>query len=133
MAACHLNVIILCLQSWVVTRDKMADELKAEQMLQVDTFTKCVDVQESQTPLQIRQEAVYSNIPPPGGASSLLPYAVSTAAPAEDNSGCWMCSKQALEGSAPAYSNEYCTLSAFHQAHGCSRGPASEQHGQHKN
>lgn len=139
MAACHLNVIIVYLQSWVVTRDKMADGLKAEQTLQVDTFIKCVDVQElgprSQTPQQIQQEAMYSNIPPQGCDSSLLgvPYAVSTAAPTEDNSGCWMCSKQALESSAPLYSNEYCTLSAFHQTHGCSRGPACQQHAQYNN
>lgn len=129
----------LYFQSWVVTRDKMADGLKVEEMLQVDTFTKCVDVQElgprPQTPQQIRQEATYSNIPHPGCDSSLLgvPYAVSTAAPAQDDSGCWMCSKQALESGVPLYSNEYCTLSAFHQSHGCSRGPVNEQRAEYEN
>lgn len=123
----------------MVTRHKTADGLKAEETLQIDTFTKCVAVEElgprSQTPKQIRQEAMYSNIPPPCCDSLLLgePYAVSTAAPAEDSSGCWMCSKQALESSVPLYSNEYCTLSAFHQSHSCSRGPVNEQHAEYKN
>lgn len=112
----------------------MADAQKVAEILQTDTVTKCVDVQElgprSQTP-QIRQEqeATYSNISPPGCDSSLLgvPYAVSTMAPAEDSSGCWMCSKQGLE------SNEYCTLNTFHQAHSCSRGPVDKQQAEYEN
>lgn len=113
----------------------MTDGLKAEEMLQIDTFTKCVDVQELGPRPQTPQEAVYSNIPHPGCDSSLLgePYAVSTAAPAQRNSGCWMCGKQALESGAPLYSNEYCTLSAFHQSHGCSRAPVTEQHADYQN
>lgn len=127
------------MQSWVVTGDKTAGRLKAEEMLQVDTFTKCVDVQElgprSRTPQQTGQEAPYSNIPQPGCDSWLVgePCSTSTAAPAADSSGCWVCSKQALESGVPLYSNEYCTLSAFHQSHSCSRGPVGQQHAEYEN
>nr|AAR25683.1 class I helical cytokine receptor number 20 [Tetraodon nigroviridis] len=126
-------------KSWVVTKDKTADGLKVEETLQADTFTKCVDVQElgprPQTPQQIRQEALYSNIPQPGADGSLPgePCSTSTAAPAVDGSGCCMCSKQALESGVPLYSNEYCTLSAFCQSHGCSGGAVNEQRAQYEN
>lgn len=127
-------------QSWVVTRDKTADGQKVEEILQTDTVTKCVDVQELgprplTPPIGQEQEATYSNICPPGGHSSLpgVPYAVSSAVPAEDSSGCWMCSRQGLESSAPLHSKEYCTLSAFQQSHSCSRGAASEQHAEYQN
>lgn len=115
----------------MVTRDKSADGLKAEEIPQIDTFTKCVNIQElgpqSWTPQPVWQEATYLNIPHPGCDSSLLgvPYAVSAAAPAV--------SKQGLESSVALYGNEYCTLSAFNQLHGCSRGPGNEQHAEYEN
>lgn len=106
-------------------------------MVQINTFTKCEDVQEEgpQPPQPIRQEATYTNIPHLGCDSLLLgvPYAVSTLAPAEDSSGCLMCSKREVEGGVSLYSNEYCTLSAFHQAQGCSRGASSERHAEYEN
>lgn len=115
----------------MVTGDQTADALKGEEVLHIDTLTKYEDVQEEEprprSPQQKRQEATYSNIPHPGCDSSLLgaPYAVSTAAPAEDGLQCWMC--------APLYSNEYCTLRAFHQSHSCSGAAAAPPHAEYEN
>lgn len=106
----------------MVTGDKTANGGK---VLQIDSLAKCVEVQEeepwTQTPQQIQQEATYCNIPHPGCDSSLLgvPYAVSTAAKAEDDQGCPMYGKHVPETGVPHYSNEYCTLKAFHQSHSC--------------
>lgn len=97
--------------------------LKAEEILQIDTFTECgvpeeeeeEEEKESQAQFhhQFTEGSAYNNV-------SLLgvPYAVSSMAPppppplppgghAEGDSGCW------LEKYCPMYCNEYCTLSAF--------------------
>ncbi|XP_068439777.1 uncharacterized protein [Clinocottus analis] len=125
-------------KSWVVTQENTADMLKAEELLQIDTLTKCevIEKEEEETPLQFHYEfmqgRVYSNISDPGCDTSLLglPYAVSTMAPpsppgsphqslalssqqwrpVEGDSGCW------LEKDPPWYCNEYCTLSTFQQS-----------------
>lgn len=125
--------------------------LKAEETLQIDTLTKCVDIQEEECqpkfPRQLTGGSAYSNITDPGCDNSLLgiPYAVSTmappsaavsslksltlsseaACPAEEDSGCWLCSHTSLERDPPFYCNEYCTLSVFHQ----SRPVTAETHG----
>ncbi|TNN04001.1 hypothetical protein fugu_001030 [Takifugu bimaculatus] len=125
-------------KSWVVTGDQTADALKREEVLRIDTLTRYEEVQEEEprprSPQQMRQEAMYSNIPHPGFDSSLLgaPYAVSTAAPAEEGPRCWVCSK-VLERGAPLYSNEYCTLKAFHQSHSCSGVAAAPPHAEYEN
>lgn len=122
----------------MVTGDQTADALKGEEVLRIDTLTKYEDVQEEEprprSPQQTRQEATYNNIPHPGCDSSLLgvPYAVSTAAPAEDGLQRWMCSK-VLERGAPLYSNEYCTLRAFHQSHSCSGAAAAPPLAEYEN
>nr|XP_040031982.1 interleukin-21 receptor isoform X1 [Gasterosteus aculeatus aculeatus] len=106
-------------KSWAVTEENTADMLKAEEILQIDTFTECgvpeeEEEEESQAQFhhQFTEGSAYNNV-------SLLgvPYAVSSMAPpppplppgghAEGDSGCW------LEKYCPMYCNEYCTLSAF--------------------
>lgn len=114
--------------------------LKEEETLQIDTLSKCVDIQEECVPQfqhQFIQDSSYSNMSNNGCSSSLLgiPYAVSTmdsstalgtslnslnislqfGSPAED-SGCCFCSHMSLERDPPLYCNEYCTLNAFHQS-----------------
>lgn len=128
-------------KSWVVTQENASDMLKAEETLQIDTLTKCMDVQEEECQPQFHRHLMegrtYSNITDPGCDTSLLgiPYAVSTMAPcpapessfesetlssepgspAEGDSGCWLFSHTAQERDPPFYCNEYCTLSAFQQ------------------
>lgn len=123
-------------KSWVVTHENMAEMLKEEETLQIDTLTKCAVVEEEECQLQFHHQfmegSAYSNITDPGCDASLLgiPYAVSTMAPpsspgsslgsltlssqpgspTEGDSGCW------LEGDPPWYCNEYCTLSTFQQS-----------------
>ncbi|XP_049419413.1 interleukin-21 receptor [Epinephelus fuscoguttatus] len=131
-------------KSWVVTQENTADMLKAEETLQIDTFTKCAVVEEEeecqpQFHHMFTEGSAYSNLTDPGCDMSLLgvPYAVSTMAPlsspgssfqsltcslhpgspAEGDSGCW------LERDPPWYCNEYCTLSAFQQS-----GPVTAEH-----
>lgn len=112
--------------------------LKEEETLQIDTLSKCVDIQEECLPQfqhQFIQDSSYNNMSNHGCDSSLLgiPYAVSTmdsppgtslkslnlslqfGSPAED-SGCCFCSHTSLEMDPPFYCNEYCTLNAFHQS-----------------
>ncbi|XP_051273984.1 interleukin-21 receptor [Dicentrarchus labrax] len=121
-------------KSWVVTQENTAKMLKAEETLQIDTLSKCADIQEekcqTQFPQQLMEGSTYSNIIDPGCDTSLLgiPYAVSTmvplstpgssqpGSPAEGDSGCWICSHTSLERDPPFYCNEYCTLSAFQQS-----------------
>ncbi|KAM7370957.1 hypothetical protein PAMP_010464 [Pampus punctatissimus] len=135
-------------KSWVVTQENTADVVKAEETLQIDSLTKCVDVQEKDClPLihqQLMEGSIYSNVTNPDCDPSLLgiPYAVSTMAPlsasgcsltsltlsfhpgspAEGDSGCWLCSDASLDNDPPWYCNEYCTLSTFQQS------PVTAQH-----
>uniref|UniRef100_UPI0037E74849 interleukin-21 receptor n=1 Tax=Semicossyphus pulcher TaxID=241346 RepID=UPI0037E74849 len=130
-------------KSWVVTKENMADMLKAEETLQIDKLTKCADIQEEEEEEQeecqhqFLEGSTYSNITDPGCDASLLgiPYAVSSMAPLSDpgsslksltfssqpgsptegDSGCWLSSHTSLERDPPWYCNEYCTLSAFQQ------------------
>lgn len=123
--------------------------LKAEETLQIDTLTKCADVQElecqSQCSHQLMEGSGYSNIIDQVCDMSLLgiPYAVSNMAllsdqgsthknlnlasqsgsPAEGDSGCWLCSDISLEKDPPWYCNDYCTLSTFQQP-----TPATAEH-----
>ncbi|KAM7381827.1 hypothetical protein PAMA_012607 [Pampus argenteus] len=136
-------------KSWVVTQENTTDVLKAEETLQIDSLTKCVDVQEKDCLPHIHQQlmegSIYSNVTNPDCDPSLLgiPYAVSTMAslstsacslksltlsfqpgsPAEGDSGCWLCSDASLENDSPWYCNEYCTLSTFQQS-----SPVTAQH-----
>ncbi|XP_026206882.1 interleukin-21 receptor isoform X2 [Anabas testudineus] len=129
-------------KSWVVTQETRADIMKAEETLQIDTLTKCADVQEEecqpQPHLQLMEGSGYSNIIDQFCNVSLLgiPYAVSTmvplsdpgtslrhlsitsqaGSPAEGDSGCWLCSDTSLERDPLWYCNDYCTLSAFQQS-----------------
>ncbi|KAI3365623.1 hypothetical protein L3Q82_010712 [Scortum barcoo] len=126
-------------KSWVVTQEITADILRTEETLQIDTLTKCADVQEEecqpQFELQVMEGSIYSNIPGCDTRFLGIPYAVSTMAPpsnagsshlsltlssqpgspAEGDSGCWLSSHTSLERDPPWYCNEYCTLSAFQQ------------------
>ncbi|KAK2820229.1 hypothetical protein Q5P01_023188 [Channa striata] len=121
-------------KSWVVTPEN-SDMLKAEETLQIDTLTKCAEVQEEESHPhhQLMEGSAYSNIMDPACDLSLLgvPYTVSSmdqlspqhqtlisppGSPAEGDSGCWLCSDLVLEKDPPWYCNEYCTLSTFQQA-----------------
>nr|XP_020493279.1 interleukin-21 receptor-like isoform X2 [Labrus bergylta] len=138
-------------KSWVVTQENTADMLKTEETLQIDTLTKCADVQDKEEEEEEEEEgwpqcqnrfmegSTYSNVSDPRCDVSLLgvPYAVSTMSPLSDpgsltfssppgsptegDSGCWLSSHTSLEKDPPWYCNEYCTLSAFQQI---SPGPA---------
>uniref|UniRef100_A0A3Q3MLW4 Interleukin-21 receptor-like n=1 Tax=Labrus bergylta TaxID=56723 RepID=A0A3Q3MLW4_9LABR len=122
-------------KSWVVTQENTADMLKTEETLQIDTLTKCADVQDKEEEEEEEEEgwpqcqnrfmegSTYSNVSDPRCDVSLLgvPYAVSTI-PTEGDSGCWLSSHTSLEKDPPWYCNEYCTLSAFQQI---SPGPVS--------
>lgn len=125
----------------MVTQEKPADMLTAEETLQIDTLTKCADVLEEecqpQYHLQLMEDSRYSNTIDQFCNVSLLgiPYAVSTIAPlsdpgsslrnlslssqpgspAEGDSGCWLSSDTPLDGEPPWYCN-YCTLSTFQQS-----------------
>ncbi|XP_076616710.1 interleukin-21 receptor [Chaetodon auriga] len=137
-------------KSWVVTQEKTAGMLKAEETLHIDILTKCADIQEAECQPHFHhlstEGSAYKNIADPGcdDASLLgIPYAVSTMAPpsaprsslkslthssqasspAEGDSGCWLCSHTSLEKDPPFYCNEYCTLSTFQQT-----GPFTAEH-----
>ncbi|KAM6964212.1 uncharacterized protein LKV04_020103 [Tautogolabrus adspersus] len=83
-------------KSWVVTQENTADMLKTEETLQIDTLTKCADVQDEgeeeeeegqpQCQHQFMEGSTYSNIADPRLDISLLgvPYAVSTTSPLSD-------------------------------------------------
>ncbi|XP_014265244.2 interleukin-21 receptor [Maylandia zebra] len=129
-------------KSWVVTQENTADTLEKEETLQIDTLTKCAEVQEDDCrpphfDQHVMEGSSYSNITPSVCDTTLLgvPYAVSTMIPLSaqgspmnslvldsqlgspsGDSGCWLCSDTSLEREPPWYCNEYCTLSAFQQS-----------------
>ncbi|XP_008301924.1 interleukin-21 receptor [Stegastes partitus] len=133
-------------KSWVVTQDSTAAMTKTEEVLHINTLTKCADVQqkkeeedeeERHVHLQLMEGSGYSNMTIPACDQVLLgfPYAVSTMALHSDqkddlesltlcseprspagDSGCWLSSDSSLEKEPPWYCNEYCTLSAFQQS-----------------
>lgn len=126
----------------MVTQENTADTLEKEETLQIDTLTKCAEVQEDDCrpphfDQHVMEGSSYSNITPSVYDTTLLgvPYAVSTMIPLSaqgspmnslvldsqlgspsGDSGCWLCSDTSLEREPPWYCNEYCTLSAFQQS-----------------
>ncbi|XP_069011926.1 interleukin-21 receptor [Embiotoca jacksoni] len=125
-------------KTWVVTQDNSADVLKVEETLQIDTLTKCPDVQEEDRPPRSTDQQpvgdnAYGNICVVCDAAHLgITHAASTAAPLSapeskarsvalssgspaGDSGCWLCSGTPLETDLPWYCNQYCTLSGFPQ------------------
>uniref|UniRef100_A0A3Q3VVE4 Fibronectin type-III domain-containing protein n=1 Tax=Mola mola TaxID=94237 RepID=A0A3Q3VVE4_MOLML len=106
-------------KSWVVTKET-GDILKAEETLPIDTLTKYADIQEELKPQfdhLLKEGNPYVNVTRPDFDSSLLGVPSGSESPAEEDSGCYLCSHPSLERGAPFYCNEYCTLSAFRQ--GC--------------
>ncbi|XP_078147065.1 interleukin-21 receptor [Centroberyx gerrardi] len=120
-------------KSWVVTADNVADLLKAEDTLQIDTMTKCAHVPEKDDPSQyhhqLMEDGLCGSDPAFDGSLLGVPYAISPGpglkslslgceqeSAVEGDSGCWLCSDTSLEKGTPWYSNEYCTLSAFQKS-----------------
>uniref|UniRef100_A0A3Q3LV57 Interleukin-21 receptor-like n=1 Tax=Mastacembelus armatus TaxID=205130 RepID=A0A3Q3LV57_9TELE len=99
-------------KSWVVKRENTAGTLQVEEVLRIDTVTKCADVQEEECEPhfhhQVMESRVYSNI-----TDSVCD--TSPGSPAEGDSGCWLYSDGSLEKDPPWYCNDYCILNSFQQ------------------
>ncbi|XP_034049847.1 interleukin-21 receptor [Thalassophryne amazonica] len=124
-------------RKWVVIPENTADVLKAEETLQIDALSKCVDIQEDcshQFNHDLVKKSYYVNTTDPASAPfpSSIYYVGSTSAPgnstasstlsswpesvADTDSGCWLSSATSLDRNTPWYCNEYCTLSTFQKS-----------------